>query len=112
MKRTLFSVFSLLMLLALVAGCAAPAAAPAAEAPAVEAPAAEAPAAEAPAAEAPAEAAGPGLIAAHHVAVGAGQRVQQVDSGDQQSRHALGGDQVSGVADGVGPVHPASRSAR
>ena len=62
MKRTLFSVFSLLVLLALVAGCAAPAAAPAAEAPAVEAPAAEAPAAEAPAAEAPAEAAGPGLI--------------------------------------------------
>ncbi len=54
MKRTFVALFSLLVVLSLLAGCAAPAAAPAApaEAPAAEAPAAEAPAAEAPAADA------------------------------------------------------------
>lgn len=57
MGRTrLMSLFSLLVVFAmLLAACAGPVTAPAAEAPAAEAPAAEAPAAEAPAAEAPAD---------------------------------------------------------
>ena len=60
MRKTLWNVLIGVVVLALLVGCAAPAAAPAApaapaaEAPAAEAPAAEAPAAEAPAAEAPA----------------------------------------------------------
>jgi len=53
MKKTLFAVFGVLVILSMVLVACAPAA-PAAEAPAAEAPAAEAPAAEAPAVEAPA----------------------------------------------------------
>ena len=53
MKRTLFAVFGVLVILSMVLVACAPAA-PAAEAPAAEAPAADAPAADAPAVEAPA----------------------------------------------------------
>jgi inositol transport system substrate-binding protein len=45
-KKSLSVVFAMLVMLSLIAGCAAPAAAPAAEQPAAEQPAAEAPAAE------------------------------------------------------------------
>ncbi len=54
MKKSLITIIAVLMCVALFAGCAAPAAAPASEAPASEAPASEAPASEAPASEAPA----------------------------------------------------------